>query len=225
MIPNGLPQLDFMQAVQLSIKRIKEMDGRSRRSEFWWTMLALVLCNIVLIFIPVVGPILSIALWVCSIPLMSRRLHDTGRNHTLVFVYIGLYVLYMILFIYMWFQARNNPLGLLSGLGAIGTIYTLVMLAMIVIGIILIVFCCGDSQPFTNQYGPSPKYPDGQQNQQQFYGQQYGPQQPPYGQQYGPQQPPYGQQYGPQQPPYNQQQYGPQQPPYDQTQFDQNNGR
>ena len=94
---NVIPQLDFMQAVQLSISRISDMSGRSRRSEFWWTMLAISLCCIVLNFIPYVGHVAIIALWVCSVPLMARRLHDTGRGHELAFVYVGLFALYQIL--------------------------------------------------------------------------------------------------------------------------------
>ena len=47
-----IPQLDFVTAVKLAIARIKDMEGRSRRSEFWWTMLALFIVNIILAFIP-----------------------------------------------------------------------------------------------------------------------------------------------------------------------------
>lgn len=203
-----LPQLDFMQAVQLAISRISDMKGRSRRSEFWWTMLAIGLCNLVFYFIPYVGQIVSIALWVCSIPLMARRLHDTGRGHELAFVYVGLSVLMMLLSLIILIKVGSSSSSL-RNIGALATIYTIVSIVAFVIAVIMIVFCCQDSQPFTNKYGPSPKYPDGPQNQQMYgqppYGQQqYGPQQPPYNQQYGPQQPPYNQQYGPQQPPYNQ---------------------
>ena len=35
-----VPQLDFMQAVKLAYSRLKDTKGRSRRSEFWWAMLA-----------------------------------------------------------------------------------------------------------------------------------------------------------------------------------------
>lgn len=228
---NALPQLDFMQAVQLSLNRIKEMDGRSRRSEFWWTMLAVGICSVIASVIPYVGYIIQLGLWVVAIPLMARRLHDTGRGHGLAFAYVGLYALYLILAFIIYLKAKSVSSSdslddLLDAYNSSNSLATIAAIAIIVagiIGIILIVFCCQDSQPFTNKYGPSPKYPDGPQNQQMYgqppYGQQqYGPQQPPYNQQqYGPQQPPYNQQqYGPQQPPYNQQQYGPQQPPYNQ---------
>ena len=206
------------------------MDGRSRRSEFWWTMLALFIVNVILAFIPVVGPILSIVLWLAAAPLMIRRLHDTGRGPVLVYILMGLWIIYEIVALIVYFQARgarsladlesayNSAVGL-------AVLSVPVGLALLVIGIILIVFWCQDSQPYPNQFGPSPKYPDGVQGQQPYgaqpFGQQpqYGPQQ--YQQPYQQQQPqqPYQQPQQPQQPPYGQQPYGPQQP--QQTQYQQ----
>ena len=88
-----LPSLDFVSAVKLAISRVKEMDGRSRRSEFWWIVLALVIVNFVLAFIPVIGPIASFVLWIATIPLMIRRCHDTGNDgKKLVFTAVGLSV-------------------------------------------------------------------------------------------------------------------------------------
>lgn len=223
---NALPQLDFVSAVKLALSRIKEMDGRSRRSEFWWTMLALFIVNVILAFIPVAGPILSIVLWLAAAPLMIRRLHDTGRGPVLVYVLMGLWIIYEIVALIVYFQARgarsladlesayNSAVGL-------AVLSIPVGLALLVIGIILIVFWAQDSQPFTNQFGPSPKYPDGGQGPQQPFGAQpmYG-QQPQYGpQQYGqqPYQQPQQPQYQQPQQPYGQQPYGPQQP--QQTQY------
>lgn len=222
---NALPQLDFVSAVKLALSRIKEMDGRSRRSEFWWTALAIVIVNAILSFIPIVGPILSICVWVVAAPLMIRRLHDTGRGPVLVYIYLALTVIMQILAIVTYFKARNattwSDIDAAAGTGAISL---LVAIPAAIIGIVLIVFWAQDSQPFTNQFGPSPKYPDGGQGPQQPFGAQpmYG-QQPQYGpQQYGqqpyqqPQQPQYQQPQQPQQP-YGQQPYGPQQP--QQTQY------
>ena len=217
----ALPQLDFMTAVKQAVNRIKEMDGRSRRSEFWWTMLAVGIVNVILSFIPIVGPILSIVLWLAVAPLMIRRLHDTGRGPVLVYIYMALFVIMEILAIVTYFKAKNATTWAdIDSAAGTGAISLLVTIPLAIIGIILIVFWCQDSQPFPNQFGPSPKYPDGVQGQQPYgaqpmYGQQpqYGPQQP-YQQ---PQQPQYQQPQQPQQPPYGQQPYGPQQP--QQTQY------
>ena len=214
---NVVPQLDFGTAVKLSLSRIKDMEGRSRRSEFWWTTLAIVIVNIVLSFIPVAGPILCICVWLAACPLMIRRMHDTGRGPVLVYIYMALYVIMQILALVTYFKAKSATTWAdIDAAASTGVISLLVTIPAAIIGIILIVFWCQDSQPFTNQFGPSPKYPDGMPGMgQQPYGAQpmYGPQQP-YGQQ-----PPYGQQTQYQQPPYGQQ---PQQPPYgQQTQYQQ----
>ncbi len=210
---NVVPQLDFGSAVKLALSRIKDMEGRSRRSEFWWTALAIVIVNIVLNFIPIVGPILTICVWLVAAPLMIRRLHDTGRGPVLVYIYLALTVIMQILALITYFKAKNATTWAdIDSAAGTGVFSLLVAIPAAIIGIILIVFWCQDSQPFTNQYGPSPKYPDGMPGMGQPYGAQpmYGPQQPRYGQ---PQQP-YGQ---PQQPPYGQ----PQQPYGQQTQYQQ----
>lgn len=159
---NALPQLDFMQAVQLSISRVSDMQGRSRRSEFWWTMLAFCICNLILVFIPYVGQIASIALWVCSIPLMARRLHDTGRGHELAYVFVGLSVLMLLLGLIIMIKDGGSTYSYRNE-GAMDTLYLIITLVAGVVFINLFVFWCKDSQPFTNKYGPSPKYPDDQQ--------------------------------------------------------------
>ena len=217
---NVIPQLDFGSALSLALKRIKETEGRSRRSEFWWTMLALVLVNIVLSFIPVAGPILSICVWLAAAPLMIRRLHDAGYGPVLVYIYLGLSVIMQILSLIAYFKIKNaTTWSDVSAAGSLATISLIVTVVDAIIGIILIVFWCQDSQPFVNQYGPSPKYPDGMPGmgpQQPFGARPYGQQQYGQQQQYEPQQQYGPQQYGPQQP---QQQYGPQQPNNPQTQY------
>lgn len=158
-----IPQLDFVTAVKLAIARVKDMEGRSRRSEFWWTMLALFIVNIILMLIPF-GWILSLILWVCTIPLQCRRLHDIGKGNTLVYIYSGVYVVMMILSKYQSYLAEKALKSF--DFSAASTHDTLVIpmiivgLAALVLGIILLIYFVKDSQPGTNQYGPSPKYPD-----------------------------------------------------------------
>ncbi len=200
----AVPQLGFGEAVQLAISRVKEMDGRSRRSEFWWTVLAVFICNIVLAFIPYVGTILSVCLMVAMIPLMIRRCHDAGSEcRTLIYVAVAC-------------SAATTILGMIQGILADKALKHLDMsaanlhdtlriplillgLVSLVVGIYLLIKFVQDSQPGTNQWGPSPKYPDGMPNQN------FGPQQPPQmpNQNFGPQQPPQmpNQNFGPQQPP------------------------
>ncbi|MCR4602313.1 MAG: DUF805 domain-containing protein [Prevotella sp.] len=197
------------------------MNGRSRRSEFWWTMLVVGIASIILSLIPYIGYILSLLLGLCTVPLMMRRLHDTGKDHTLVWIFYGVYAVALLLSLIGGIILRNA--SSFSAIDTADTFFTIAgVLLMIsgIIGIVLIVFWVQDSQPFPNKYGPSPKYPGGQPNagyQQPYNGQQQY-QQPQYGQQQY-QQPQYGQQQyqqpqQPQYPPQQQQYQQPQQPQY-----------
>ena len=47
-------------------------------------------------------------------------------------------------------------LGALMGTGA--ALYIIFCIAMIAFGVLMIVFCCQDSDREPNRYGPSPKY-------------------------------------------------------------------
>lgn len=200
---NAVPQLEIGPALQLAFSRITVMNGRSRRSEFWWTILVATLASFVLNFIPIVGPLLSLAVGIATIPLMVRRMHDTGKGPGLVYVFFGIYALAVLLTVIAAIIVKSaSSFSSLDTALTLGGIAVFLMVVAGIIGIVLIVFFCQDSQPFPNQWGISPKYPDGQLNsgyQQPPYGQQ--PQQPNY------QQPPYGQQ-----PNYQQPQYPPQQP-------------
>lgn len=69
-----IPQLSFSEAFNNVTSKIFQFTGRSRRSEYWWTMALVYLLNIILT--PFLGVFLSIA----TIPLTFRRLHDTGRS-------------------------------------------------------------------------------------------------------------------------------------------------
>ena len=97
---NVLPQLDFMQAVKLALSRLKETNGRSRRSEFWWAILALYvgggIVGYILKLIPYLGfwlyLIVSVAVLIVSLPLFMRRMHDVGKGDGLLLV--GRYIVY-----------------------------------------------------------------------------------------------------------------------------------
>lgn len=165
-----IPSLDFMTAVKLALARIKDMEGRSRRSEFWWTMLAMMIPFLIIwllnrgatsVVTSVIFSLLGACIWLASVPLQIRRLHDTGRGPTLAYIAAVIYIIMQLLSIVL--VAKVQSMSSFDDLASIGTFSTftgLFGLVYFVISIILIVFWCQDSQPGTNQYGPSPKYPD-----------------------------------------------------------------
>ncbi|MBQ2482647.1 MAG: DUF805 domain-containing protein [Bacteroidales bacterium] len=160
-----VPQLDFMQAVKLAYSRLKDTKGRSRRSEFWWAMLAVGvgggIVGFILGIIPGIGiwlkSLVNIAVVCVSVPLMMRRLHDAGKSDGLVKAYVILFVLMIVLGIVAYYAAKSLALGLAATTGILSTI---VGIGALVVAIILIVFCVQDSEG-PNAYGPSPKYPEG----------------------------------------------------------------
>ena len=75
-----LPQLGFTEALGAACKKVTQFKGRSRRSEFWWTYLAVGIINFICSFIPLIGTLMSILLGLAMIPITFRRLHDTDRS-------------------------------------------------------------------------------------------------------------------------------------------------
>ena len=204
---DSVPQLEPTQAVKQAFNRIQDMNGRSRRSEFWWAMLAFVLIYFFLekfieaINVPVVLPFVTIPLLLALAPIMIRRMHDIGKEPLLVYIFLGAVLVNEI------FLIVANLSKSFSTIKTMMDISKFLSIAIMILLLVLIWFWCEDSQKGGNRFGKSPKYPNAPDiepmNQTPYN---------PYGQQpYGPQQ-----QYGPQQ-------YGQQQSPYDQeTQFDQN---
>jgi len=115
--------MSFADAVRSVLSQYATFSGRARRSEFWWFALFAFLLYIVAGIIDaaignqVVGLLVALALFIPSLAVTVRRLHDTGRS--------GWWIL----------------VGLIPLVGFI----------------VLLVFEVQDSQPGTNNYGPSPK--------------------------------------------------------------------
>ena len=80
--------MSFQEAIKAVLGNYAKFDGRARRSEYWYWVLAVVIAEIVILGIRTVaeglGQILYIALilavLVPSIAVAIRRLHDTGRS-------------------------------------------------------------------------------------------------------------------------------------------------
>lgn len=146
-----IKNLTFTEAIQLAVSRFFEFEGRSRRSEYWWVILALLVLSVII-------PIGVFVFDLIVAPLTFRRLHDTGRSGWWYGFYLILQYLAIVgLFIYMGFAllALGNIFELVLSLLSVGFGW------MSLIGlyrVALLVFLCQDSCPSENKYGPSPKY-------------------------------------------------------------------
>lgn len=150
---NERKPLTFQEAIQLAASHFFDLEGRSRRSEFWWVMLAMYVVAAVL-------PLAFIVVDFLALPLVFRRLHDTGRSG---WWYGGLLI----------GQCLSGVLGLVvlsisvlsvitMSIGGLAVLPIVLVWASLLVcyRVVLLVFLCQDSTPEANQYGPSPKYAD-----------------------------------------------------------------
>ena len=72
----------FSEAIKLVFKNYANFTGRSTKSEFWWGFLFLWIVNLAASFIPVIGTLISLALFIPNLSLCIRRLHDIGKAWT-----------------------------------------------------------------------------------------------------------------------------------------------
>ena len=74
------------QAVQAVLSKYATFSGRARRSEYWWFALAYLVAVVVTSFVDaaigtqVVTSLLALALFLPSLAVTVRRLHDTNRS-------------------------------------------------------------------------------------------------------------------------------------------------
>ena len=110
------PSLTFSEATNKATNDIFKISGRSRRSEFWWTMGVVYLVNVFLT--PFIGTILSLL----AIPLKIRRLHDVGKSgwwwgwgfiikYLALWVFILIYKLILFIFYCMDSEPYANKYG------------------------------------------------------------------------------------------------------------------
>ena len=69
-----LPQLSIGEALKAACNKIFQFNGRSRRSEFWWTALVVLIIN------AITQDTISWLMYLLMIPITFRRLHDTDRS-------------------------------------------------------------------------------------------------------------------------------------------------
>ena len=154
------PQLTFMEAINIASHRLQEVDGRSRRSEYWWWFLAVSLGTAVLSFIPYVGNLLYIVEFFLLYAITIRRLHDCSAPDWLCKMYPGVFALYSICMVLFGFYT-DDPHGFARDIirffgdgGFIG-----ILAGAGILSLIVFVYSIKDSNPDIDPiHGPSPKY-------------------------------------------------------------------
>lgn len=161
------PQLGFGEAVKLAMSRLTEIKGRSRRSEYWWTLLAFIILywivsTVTTIVLPyTAAQIISTLLTIFLLPLTVRRVQDTGHHMLwpiLSFASGLILSLYMVSSgIFEISQSVNpDPDAILEKFAH--PVVIICSPVSLITGLLTFVYTLMNSQVETNKYGESPKY-------------------------------------------------------------------
>jgi uncharacterized membrane protein YhaH (DUF805 family) len=86
--------MSFAQSISYNLKNLTNFSGRAGRSEFWWWVLFLWVLSIVINLLTGganfgatdrgilywIGLLIGVILWLATLAVAVRRLHDTGRS-------------------------------------------------------------------------------------------------------------------------------------------------
>jgi uncharacterized membrane protein YhaH (DUF805 family) len=136
-----------------------DFSGRVARARFWYFILVCVAISLVaaivdsVIGVRILGSIVGLALLLPTAGMAARRIQDTGRNGQIVWIWVGIALLFWLIAL---LSALSGPLGALAFLYFFLTIGWLISLAYLVMAIVIIYFCAQPGQPGDNAYGPAP---------------------------------------------------------------------
>lgn len=131
--------VEFAEAINLYFKNFFNFGGRSTRSEYWYSVLFVFLVSVGVGFVSVfIGEsagnflrvVQAVALFIPSLSIQFRRLHDAGRSG--VWSFVSIIALIMSVFASLAADSFHEILGII----AVGSMISLVF------GIVLLVFCC-----------------------------------------------------------------------------------
>lgn len=160
------PVLGFREAISLGFRQLFVVNGRSRRSEFWWFVLTVIIIDwilsVILSFAPMaVSVAISCLIGLLLVPITIRRLQD--RGHSKWWVIIG-WAASLIYTIYTYAgglydaltTVNPNPSEIMSFFTS--PVPVIAGLISFCAGIPTFIFTLLDGKPEPNKYGESPKY-------------------------------------------------------------------
>ncbi len=100
--------MSFGDAITTCFNKYAEFVGRARRSEYWWFVLLTLIVSLVLSPVSTTLSVLaSLALFVPSLAVAVRRMHDTGRSGW--YLLIGLVPLVGFIILIVWLATEGEP--------------------------------------------------------------------------------------------------------------------
>lgn len=181
---NNIPEPDplkFGEAFSRTLANFASFGGRARRSEFWWFMLVSHGALVILYTLSTISgsgilSLLFVLMWLgIQLPKwssMSRRLHDTGHSAWLIALPIACIVSMWIIIINMvinlmdtfdmesmeYMSSAEVQIVFMTAVLPYSNALGVWVLLAIPTTIVMTIFCCYDSRPKENKWGPSPKY-------------------------------------------------------------------
>ena len=166
----GVAAMDAQAVIEIFRRNLTEhyfdLNGRVSRQEFWYFVLATFVVYIAawiidsIIHTGLLGPIVGLALLLPMTGLGARRLQDTGRNGSLIWVWTIIVGIGRILALLVGFAGPFGAVGALYFLFTFGWLLVLISLISLVVTIVLIYFWAQPGTVGQNAYGPEPKAPE-----------------------------------------------------------------
>ncbi len=72
--------VSFVDAIKLFFKHYADFEGRATKSEYWFAFLFQMVVSLATGWIPVIGWLISVALFIPNLSISIRRLHDIGKS-------------------------------------------------------------------------------------------------------------------------------------------------
>ena len=152
------------EAISSVFRNYVNFGGRAPRSEYWWFILFAVVSQIVLNFIPFFGWIYSLALFLPSLAVAVRRLHDTNRTGWWVLFYLvpafGTVVLAIVFFALFGLDGVDSSFADEVEWGVIGVLLGIPIVIGLIVSlvstIVILVFLILPGTPGPNRFGPDP---------------------------------------------------------------------
>lgn len=149
------------------LENYANFSGRARRSEYWYFILANTIIFILLSFLDsilglklgnsnsgVLSGLYNLAMFIPSLAVSVRRLHDIGKSGKLMLLFYGIILVLVVVMIVSGFSV------LMSGnfnMSSLGLSFFGPLLLIFAISIWLLILFCTEGEHGSNKYGPDPK--------------------------------------------------------------------
>ncbi|MGV3666908.1 MAG: DUF805 domain-containing protein [Leptospira bouyouniensis] len=95
--------MSFQDAIKVCFQKYVDFNGKSKRPEFWyWVAFTFIVTFLLNMFLPILGIVFSIGIFLPSISIGARRLHDVGMSGW--WQLIGLTGIGLLVLIFFWAQ-------------------------------------------------------------------------------------------------------------------------